>query len=410
MLNFLLFLLFLSPGIQYRIELRGGSVTLTEIVAICFVLIMLFKQLVVYKRVTLLNDPFVFLFLGLLLWVITIRPWSIDWKHGLSDIRDWFIPIVTYMVLTAAVRKGWRKWCSFLLICILFQSFIGIYQHFFDAARPFVVASSEYKTGFTISPETNQLSFVSFSVGLFSHPNGFAIYLLIGFMLLLGMDFGKRNVFVKIILVVPILLALFWTYAKTSLLVVIVAFMLFVLQRFVRNYRIFWVLVILILIFSVIFVFFALGYVPPIYLNTLYWRMGLWEIAFRIIGERIWLLLFGNGIDIFIENAYYSQPHNIYIFLLLEYGLIGVLWALLVIAALWRRGRIAYQYGAMCKEPLLASIWIAALSYFIIGLFETNLLSIEDRMIFMLLVACFTGLFREISSEYSISSKNSENG
>ena len=103
--------------------------------------------------------------------------------------------------------------------------------------------------------------------------------------------------------------------------------------------------------------------------------------------------------DDFAQQAYYAQPHNVYIFLILQYGVVGLVWAALVIRIIWRRGWRLHRDGLMARESLLAALWVALLGSFAVGLVESNLLEIEGRMIFFLVVACFCGLAREVRAE-----------
>src|SRR5207253_343125 len=88
-----------------------------------------------------------------------------------------------------------------------------------------------------ISPETSQLALVSFAVGLFSHPNGYAIYLFIGLMVTLGWHAVGRRRWLKTVLIAPIILALFWSYAKASLVVMVFALIWFWLERRLKSTR-----------------------------------------------------------------------------------------------------------------------------------------------------------------------------
>jgi len=47
----------------------------------------------------------------------------------------------------------------------------------------------------------------------------------------------------------------------------------------------------------------------------------------------------------------------------------------------------------------LAALWMGLISFFIVGLVESNLMGIEARMIFLIYWACFLGLWREVAGE-----------
>ncbi|MDQ4076228.1 MAG: hypothetical protein M3220_08275 [Chloroflexota bacterium] len=108
------------------------------------------------------------------------------------------------------------------------------------------------------------------------------------------------------------------------------------------------------------------------------------------------LLLIGNGMDTFAEMAFYGQPHNLYIYLLLQYGEAGLVMAALLFASVWGLGWQSRTDPRLADEPLLDGLWVALLSYFVIGLVESNLLSVEPRMLFFLTASCYIGLMREL--------------
>jgi O-antigen ligase len=399
MTDLLLLLLFLAPTIQYRVETGSVSFTLVEPVVLLVSGVLLAQQLVRRRRMVIVNDPLVFLCLGMACWAAFLGPWAADLKHGLSDIRDWAIPVLGYVVLVSTIRHGWRRWIALLLVAVVLQALLGIFQHVTNSARPFVADASAYKTGFDVSPETSQLALVSFAVGLFSHPNGYAIFLFIGLMVMLGWRAIGYWRWWKMALLIPIGLALFWAYAKASLLVMVFAVIWLWLQRWLISSRALLVMTGAFLLAGACGLWLAAQYVPAALLGTLYWRVGLWQTAFELIREQPMILFVGNGIDDFARQAYYGQPHNVYIFLLLQYGAIGLLWVMLIMSVIWRRGWRARREGLFAREPVLAALWIALLGYFAIGLVETNLLDIENRTIFFLAVACFAGLVRELRAE-----------
>src|SRR5512135_3425784 len=88
MTSLLLFLLFLAPTIQYRIELGGFSFAFMEPIVLIVSVILLTHQVMTRRRLMISKDSFVFLVIGLALWAGIVRPWAADWKHGVSDVRD----------------------------------------------------------------------------------------------------------------------------------------------------------------------------------------------------------------------------------------------------------------------------------------------------------------------------------
>lgn len=392
----LIALILLAPTVQYRVELGFASFALMEPVVLLAAVLLLGRQLLRRGSIYLARDPIIALLVLITLWALLVRPWSANRTGGLSDVRDWLVPTLGYIALVSTVRTGWRRWCAALLAGVVVQSLLGAYQHLTDSARPFVNELSAYKTGFLISPETSQLAFVSFAAGLFNHPNAFAIYLFGGLTLLISWPAAGWRRLVKYALVAFVATCLYWTFAKASLIMVVFALGWYMLQRWVRSGA---ALVVasglgLVVVAAALLVVYSL--VPDMLLNTMRWRIGLWELGLRLAIERQEILLFGNGMQLFGQQAYYGQPHNLYVYMLLEYGVLGLLWVLAVIWVISLKGWAVRQRGGFALEPRLAGLWVFLIGFFAVGMVESNLLGVESRMVFLIFYACFYGLVREV--------------
>jgi len=207
----------------------------------------------------------------------------------------------------------------------------------------------------------------------------------------------KRPILI-VAVVLPLGLALVWTYSKASLLVTAGAVMLFWLMRRIKSDQVLVTIMIAALLAAAWTFWNLLPHLPAPLLGTLWWRVGLWSQAIVTIRGDPDILLVGNGLERFGQLAYYGQPHNLYLYLLLQYGLAGVVWVLAVAAYIWRKGMSLRRNGVMKGDALLAGTWVGLLGYFVIGLVESNLMSVESRLIFMTVAACFAGLATEIGS------------
>ncbi len=404
MIDVLIFLLFLSPTVQYRVELGIFSFAIMEPVVL-LVSTALFTSLLQKKKKRLMipKDFTVLLLAGMVFWALIVRPWASNWQNGLSDVRDWLIPFVSFTILVSSVRSGWRKWIGLLLVVAIGNAFVGIYQHFADTFRPFIAPLAAYKTGFSLSPEGLQLMAASYAVGFFSHPNGFAMYLFISVLCAIAWPVKGRywipKRLLKLVALLTLSAALFWTYAKASLLAMILCLAGFLIIRLVRNWRQFLFFYGGTLLAIGVVAWLALQRVPPAYLNTLLWRFQLWQSAVETIVDHPVILMIGNGMEEFGARSIYPQPHNLYLYSLLTYGLPGLGIVLGIFWYLWKRGHMAFRCRLFHRVPLLAALWIGLISYFIVGLVESNLMGIEMRMIFFIYCACFSGLWREITAE-----------
>lgn len=407
-MSLLLFLLFLAPTIQYRIELGGFSFAIMEPIVLIVSVILLTHQVMTRRRLMISKDSFVFLVAGLALWASIVRPWSADWKQGVSDVRDWLIPVLGFVALISTIRRGWRKWVLVVLTIVVLEALLGIYQGLTNGLRPFASELAAYKTGFIASPDDNSLVRASYAVGLFSHPNGFAAFLFLGLMIALGWLVESRRRWLKALVVAVCASALFLTYAKASLLVMVCAIISFGLQRTIRSSKNLLIVISMTVVLGGACLWAALPHVPPMVFDTLTWRMGLWQTALDTLGNHPSILLVGNGLDIFAAQAYYPQPHNLYLYSILQYGILGLILCLVVLWQIWKQGWQVQKHQVLAREPLLAALWIALLGYFAIGLVESELYGIESRMIFLVGLACFIGLNRELQREASLQAADKE--
>jgi O-antigen ligase len=176
-------------------------------------------------------------------------------------------------------------------------------------------------------------------------------------------------------------------------LVMLVAIGFYLLQKKIKITELSWVTILgSALVVPAIFV--LISKLPAAYLTTFKWRVGLWEIGLKIL-QHMNILLFGNGMDEFGKIAYYGQPHNLYIYLLLQYGVFGILLLLIMIGIILKMGINIYNIPIQLRDPLLTSSLFGLVGFLIIGLVESNLMGIEMRQIFVIYLSIFIGVYRQ---------------
>lgn len=395
-MTILTFLLFAAATIHYRAELGLFSVALLEPIALMLVSVLLSYQIVKQRRLVVLNNSLVFLFAAITLWALIVGPLSVNWQHGLSDMRDWAIPVIAFIAMISTIQTGWRNWLKVFVSLGFINAVVGIYQHLTNSFRPFATELTAAKTSFLLSPDGAGLALASPATGFFSHPNALAMYLFLALLVVLGWPVQGKHWWLKLTVLLPLLIALFWTYAKASLLVMASFIFVLWLVRHLKSWSQFVAVCLTLLILAGSAAIIALKIVPPIYLATFWWRVNLWQTAIEVIRDTPQTLLIGNGLETFALQAIYPQPHNLYLYLLLSYGLPGLALLAGLIGYLLNRGRFAHQHHLFRQEPLLGALWTGMVGYLAIGLVESNLLGIESRMIFLLFIACFSGLWREV--------------
>jgi transcriptional regulator with XRE-family HTH domain len=399
--GFLVLLLWLVPSIQYRVELGPVSFALMEPVVLGISLILLIYQLIWRRGLFLSTNVLLWIAIGYVLLAAAVRPWSPILTAGLSDVRNWVIPLITMIVLLGTFRTRWRTWSLLIVYIAAILSVIGLYQMITDSFRPFVIEGAIFKTGFVLADDGLTLETSSYAAGFFSHPNRFAQYLFVGFCVAQGWLAGtwRRALPWKLAIIALIGVTLYFTYAKASLVSMVITVGLFWLFFLLRNDR---VLLAVLIVIGVSGGWLILGLLLPIipatFFETLQWRLNLWHLSLGVLIDNPSVFLFGNGIELLLQYLPegISEPHNVYVYLTLKYGVGGLLLLVLTMVGLVYLGWRDRVLNQMHREPVLAGLWFALIGFLLVGLVESNLQEIELRMLFLLVIGCYIGLSREL--------------
>ncbi len=401
MLTILLLLLFIAPTIQSRTDFGFVNLAFMEPVVLVVSALMILPQVYVRRAIILPRNNFVILFAALLAWSFTLGLFSPNLKAGFNDIRAWVIPALGFIALLT-VREGWLHWIKIYVISIAVNSLLGIFQYWTNSFRFFVPAELYYqeaRTAVIVVAGKATLVQLPFAAGLFSHANGYGLYLLGGLMVMLGYALATKTLWARVMTVLTGL-ALILSFSKTSIIMMAVLLAAFVISRQnrERKIRIFFYLSGF-AVFGIVAAIFLVKYLPPEIFTTLTWRVGLWRIALNTIAKNPLILIAGNGMELFGAAAYWPQPHSLYVFFLLQYGVLGFLLLLAVLMKTIRSGFNVMIKYATGEKILLIGLWLSILVYFLVGLTESSFLGIEDRMIFFTHVALFIGLSRELDKK-----------
>ncbi|HYF62783.1 MAG TPA: hypothetical protein VD886_08200, partial [Herpetosiphonaceae bacterium] len=311
------------------------------------------------------------------------------------DLRNWAVPILIFFTVLIGVHDGWRRWTALFVPIGLAQALLGLYQWATNSFRPFVVPSAFYKTTFTLDPSTNQPRLASFGAGLFSHPNVLGLYLALAFMVGLGWWLSRRPRLFATAAVAVIAAGLATTYAKASIAAAGIGVVALLAHQRLRANRAFALAGFKALLVGSCAAWLAISGPSSLWLGTFAWRVRLWDAALALLAREPGSLAVGGAMDDYARVAIYAQPHNQLFYLVLAYGLLGAIWLGLLIwrlhSAAWRMRRA----GLLHREPLLAALWLSLWVFLAVGMLESPLITIEWRMILLLVVACFVGLRRE---------------
>ena len=394
MLTILLFLFFLAPTVQYRMQLGSVTISLMEPVVLIASIFLFLREYLLKHSIGLPRNRIFHSLLMMLFWVFFTQViFSENTMEGLSDLRNWLIPILGFVALLT-VKKDWRKWIGMYIFIVFLNSLLGIYQYVTDSFRPFQNTYGDSRLSIIFLNGGVSLTNTKFSLGLFTHPNAYAMYLIGGLMIALGFALSTRKLKDQIV-VFPIITALILSFSKTSIIVLIGLLLVFGFIWLRIKFSVLNWIYLPVVIFSFIGVFFIVKYFPPELFATYYWRVGLWKIAYEFFLQNPTILLIGGGLNKFGDIAYYGQPHNLYIYIFLLYGVPGLIFLLSI---LWENiwSMIFYFQANRTRDQLMqAGLFMATMSLFAVGLTESTLFGIEIRIIFMTWLALFIGFMRE---------------
>lgn len=125
MRDILVFLMFMAPSLQGRVSVGGASVALME-PAVLLASAGLLAHELVQHRLRLSKERILVPIFGLVLWASIVRPLGMDWGHGLSDVRDWAIPLIALVVLLSARNVRWRRWTHLFVVGAVLNADVGI--------------------------------------------------------------------------------------------------------------------------------------------------------------------------------------------------------------------------------------------------------------------------------------------
>jgi len=302
-----------------------------ELVCILFGLVVVFCSpwLILQGRVELENTDY--LLILFLINAFFLALWAEDLLHNISRTKDFFWAFTLYGVIRYGPlnQRALNALISFSVLIASIWALLGIVQWLGvdkdfggDAYRLFLASRALYKTG--IDPIKGGVIHTSFSHGIYLYPQNFIYYLICPFFLCLGLV-QKRKIWIFPSLI--IFLSMLGTLSKTFILLLVIFVCLCALNYYFRNTAITLVAFAAVAGFVVLAVV-LLGHYPfwKQALETFVWRTELWADAFAMLRENPWLIIAGDGTKL-LASEYsrvgYPNPHNMFIYLLIEYGVLG---------------------------------------------------------------------------------------
>jgi O-antigen ligase len=235
----------------------------------------------------------------------------------------------------------------------------------------------------------------SVAVGFFRHPNAFGGYVFWPFLISLGFLHDRRKRWIALALVLLFGFSLYLSYYRTLLLGLGFALVLYILLWLRPSPRLLAVSVSGLSILAVAASALALQLAPNLsFFNNLWFRINLWHKAFAFIQQSPVILLFGSGFNpsVALSGAgVRMDPHDAFLYMLMHYGIPGLLIFLGIIWLVLRKGWLAYRDGVLHRRPVLAALWVGWIAWFLTDLIDSRLTTPEWQMLFVVVLAIFLG-------------------
>lgn len=397
--NISLVVLGMGLAIGTRIDIAGMSWDFVELIllGVLFTLmVMLTDRLFTPLR------TYEIAFLFFILFRLLLANFAIDTRHAFSDLKEWVECFAALFVLSrvliddSAIKV--TRWA--LVGGIVVSAAYSLGQAYWGWPAPFVSEQGQMKT--FIDFETQSVYKVQPVVALQNHPNTFAIYIAIGtlFLLYWRTKIEGRRLRLAVIVGAGICLwAIAATFAKTTFVTLGLTLITIPLVRYWRS-SVWRVLCLLGVGFGIIFLALRLleveGY--KFALSSFFIRQRLWADSIEILTASWSSWFVGDHMIRLGEMSVWGQPHNTYLFLLLEYGLIGC--ALLVIGA-WGLGKrvLGLESGDPCAVQDSPSLELSGALLLYLGwtaMFESVGFPVHDRILIAVVGALIVAS-REVS-------------
>jgi O-antigen ligase len=128
--------------------------------------------------------------------------------------------------------------------------------------------------------------------------------------------------------------------------------------------------------------------------GTMTARVSLWRDLAILLTKNLSVLVSGGGYPLFTREAH-IQPadfHNRYLFVLLQYGVLGLLifgvMGYRLVAMGWR----ALSRGSIRSQPMLVAMWAGMLGFLVSGLAESQVQEPYQRMAFVQAIVLYLWL------------------
>ena len=392
----LFLILMLLPAYQIRLQILSIPLTFLEVLILILFSVWLIKK-IIYKQYP------IFSYKKLGVWFWLILAWflismvtifvSLNLRAGAGISKAYFLEPILFLVVFLDIIRN-KKDLKLAIGALVFSGLLVAFYAFYQK----IVGQGVWSTEIWGQPKILR------TTGSFPHPNFLGLYLGPLFMLGLGyifLNFKKNIPFIlKIIFFIALFLGSF-IFAKSEGVIIAIFISLFLYTMFYRPFRK-WSLILIL-----IFVLFVSSFsVPRHYLTEKIFfqdlsgrlRVNIWKGAIEMLKEKPILGAGLNGYSVLAsqyQERYYDQdtqelisvethpyPHNLFLTIWLELGLLGLIIFFLILFQFFKQGFRDFK-----KEPILIGSIMGAMTVILIhGLVDTPYFKNDLAILFWVII------------------------
>ncbi len=296
--------------------------------------------------------------------------------------------ILIFWLITTSLFNLTKINIAFALAAVI-QSLIGISQFLFQnsfGSKWLGMAVQEASVSGTSVIGTSTNRFLR-AYGAFPHPNILAGFLLIGLIILIGLYFQakrKEGQYLTLVGLVIITTGLFFTFSRANWLVLVAAFFFLLGMVSPKKYFQNWHLPILKILGIIFLIFLVFTLIYPQIIQTRFslnerleklsigQRMNYYQEAFKLIKEHSltgvglsnYTLAVNTEIGSSFSGLEYQPVHNVYVLVLAELGIFGLLIFLMLIGQILKESWVALIYSTPDSN-----LWLYVHSTILVALF-----------------------------------------
>ena len=327
----------------------------------------------------------------LLLWaVVATVLWLIahDWGYGLNEMRWLWLTLGAFILLTTAVESGWGRAVVLFVGITALSALVADYQGMTGAfIAPFAhIVPKEI----SLSP-TGMIS-KTLAAGFFRHPNAFGSQVFWPLLICLGLALKRKYRWPALAGAAFFAFSLYLSYYRTLLVGLALACAILAMIQLKLRPKLFASITIGLSLLGMIGSEVLVELSQGAFLGNLQTRGGYWVDAAHFIQYQPSILLFGSGYapSVALASAQArSDPHNMYLYLLMHYGAAGLVCFTLLIALIVTVGWQAYQAGILRREPVLGAMWAGFIAWFVTGTLDSRLTTAEWLMLLVTILVLF---------------------